>query len=243
MVLTVFSLSAQTGRQISLEDILLNGTFQSESIEGLVSMNDGIHYTLLENNSKIVKYSYETGQMVETLFDLSEIEDAQIRTFSEYEFSDDETKILLVTNKQKIYRHSFKAEYYIWNSVTEDFISLSEKGSQQLADFSPDGNYVAFVRDNNIFLKNLKFGSESQITFDGKENEVINGSPDWVYEEEFGFNKAFWWSPDSKFLAFLRFDESAVPGYNLIMYAGDKPELIENSLYPGIKTFKYPKGR
>jgi dipeptidyl-peptidase-4 len=237
----VLALSAQTGQQISLEDILSDGTFKAESIDGLRSMNDGDHYTLQENNSRIVKYSYATGQMVETLFDLSEIENAQIRAFSDYEFSDDETKILLITEKQRIYRHSYKAEYYIWNSVTEEFSRLSEKGPQQLADFSPDGNYVAFVRDNNIFIKNLKFGSESQITFDGKENEVINGSPDWVYEEEFGFNKAFWWSPDSKFIAFLRFDESAVPGYYLKMYTGDKPALAENRLYPGIKTFKYPK--
>ena len=237
----ICSVSAQTGLQISLEDILLNGTFQAESIEELRSMNDGNHYTLLVNNSKIVKYSYETGQMAETLFDISDIDNARISGFTDYEFSDDETKILLITEKQKIYRHSFKAEYYIWNSVTEEFSRLSEKGAQQLADFSPDGNYVAFVRDNNIFIKNLKFGSESQITFDGKENEVINGSPDWVYEEEFGFNKAFWWSPDSKFLAFIRFDESVVPGYNLTMYAGDKPELNQNKLYPEIKTFKYPK--
>lgn len=241
LVFFVYTIFAQTGQQISLEDILLNNTFHPESIKELRPMNDGIHYTLPENNSKIVKYSYETGQMVETLFDLSKVENARIKTFTDYEFSNDETKILLITGKQKIYRHSYKAEYYVWNSVTEDFFTLSEKGAQQLACFSPDGNYIAFVRENNIFIKNLKFGNESQITWDGKENEMINGSPDWVYEEEFGFTKAFWWSPDSKFLAFLKFDESVVSGYSLMMYAGEKPGLIENKLYPGIKTFKYPK--
>src|SRR5690606_7424232 len=98
------------------------------------------------------------------------------------------------------YRRSFTAQYYIYNLVTEDFIPLSDNGAQQLATFSPDGDRVAFVRNNNLFIKNLKFGNESQITWDGSENEIINGAPDWVYEEEFGFNKAFWWSPDSKFL-------------------------------------------
>ncbi len=239
--LLIFALHAQTGQQITLEDIFTKGTFRTESVRGLRSMNDGEHYTTQEGRTKIVKNSYKTGEVVEVLFDLEKIDRAPISSFSDYEFSEDETKILLTTETKQIYRHSFTAQYYIWNSVTEELSALSEKGAQQLATFSPDGDRVAFVRENNLFIKNLKFGSESQITYDGKKNEIINGAPDWVYEEEFGFNKAFWWSPDSKFLAFIRFDETEVPEFSMTMYAGDNPIIEENKLYPGLETFKYPK--
>ena len=118
---------------------------------------------------------------------------------------------------------------------------LSLNGKQQLATFSPDGERVAFVRENNIFIKSLKFGTENQVTKDGKTNAIINGAPDWVYEEEFSFSKAFEWSPDSKFLAFIRFDETAVPFFNMPMYAGLNPAHQENQLYPGSYNYKYPK--
>lgn len=239
--LAIFILQAQTNQQITLNDIFTSGTFKPESIKGLRSMNDGEHYTTLEENRRIVRNSYRTGQQVNVLFDLTKIDRAPLSFFSDYEFSDDETKILLTTKVSPIYRHSYTAEYYIWNSVTEDLTALSDKGAQQLATFSPDGERVAFVRNNNLFIKNLKFGNETQITLDGKEDEIINGAPDWVYEEEFGFNKAFWWSPDSKFLAFIRFDETKVPEYSMTLYAGENPHREEYALYPQQETFKYPK--
>lgn len=240
-ILVTISALAQTSRKITLEDIFMKGTFNSQTVSGLNSMNDGEHYTTLENRTKIVKNSYKTGEITGVIFDITKVDGAPISSFLDYEFSDDETKILLTTDIKPIYRHSYTATYYVWNSVTEELTPLSEKGAQQLATFSPDGERVAFVRNNNIFIKNLKFGSESQVTFDGEKNKIINGSPDWVYEEEFGFNKAIWWSPDSKFLAYLRFDESEVPEYSMPMYAGESPKLNENSLYPGFETFKYPK--
>jgi dipeptidyl-peptidase-4 len=240
-VLTVFAIHAQTAGKMTLEDILVKGTFQAKTVSGLRSMNDGLHYTTLENNNKIVRYSYKTGEKVDVVFDITKIEDAGISGFSDYEFSDDETKILFTTNVKQIYRHSFTAEYYVWNSVTEEFTQLSDKGAQQVATFSPDGTRVAYVRDNNIFVKNLKFGSTSQVTYDGKRNEIINGIPDWVYEEEFGYNKAIWWSPDSKFIAYVRFDETDVPEFTMPMYAGEAPARETNKLYPGEYTFKYPK--
>lgn len=241
IVLMAFVLQAQNGQQITLEDIFTKGTFRAETVRGLHSMNDGEHYTTLEGNTKIVKNSYKTGEVVDILFDLGKIDRAPLASLSDYTFSEDETKILLTTDEKPIYRHSYTAQYYIWNAVTEELIPLSDKGAQQLATFSPDGDRVAFVRDNNLFIKNLKFGSESQITFDGKKNEVINGAPDWVYEEEFGFNKAFWWSPDSKFLAFIRFDETEVAEFSMTLYAGESPTMEQNKLYPGKETFKYPK--
>ena len=164
LVLTVIftaTLIAQTGNQITLEDIFVNGTFRAQSIQALRSMNDGDHYTTLENGTEIAKYSYETGELVDVIFDITQIDDSPISSFLNYEFSDDETKILLTTDIQKIYRHSFEAQFYIWNSVTEELHPLSENGPQQLATFSPNGDMVAFVRDRNIFIKNLKFGSES----------------------------------------------------------------------------------
>ena len=241
LLTAVFFATAQENSKISLEDIFLRSTFRAASVSGLRSMNDGEHYSTLENNSKIVKYSYNSGQQVEVIFDIAKIKDAPISSFSDYEFSEDETKILLTTNVTRIYRHSFTAEYYIWNSVTKELDRLSENGAQMVATFSPDGDRCAYVRDNNIFIKNLKFGSTSQATTDGEKNKILNGIPDWVYEEEFSFNKALWWSPDSKFLAFIRFDETEVPEFTMPLYAGEKPHLAENKLYPGDETFKYPK--
>ena len=247
MILTLGTF-AQELQQFTLSDIFEKGVFAERTVTGLRSMNDGENYTTLENNTKIVKYSYKTGAEIGVVLDITKVEDAAINSFSEYEFSGDETKILLTTNVHPIYRHSFTAEYYVWNSVTEELTPLSSYGPQQGATFSPDGDRCAFVRDNNIFIKNLKFGSESQVTFDGAKNKIINGIPDWVYEEEFGdyrattgFNKALWWSPDSKFLAFLRFDENEVPDYSMTLYAGSNPELTAYKLYPGQETFKYPK--
>ena len=241
IALIAISAQAQEKQKITLEDILVKETFKAKTVTGLRSMKDGEHYTTLENNSKIVKYSYKTGNEVAVVFDIAEIRDAPIKSFSDYEFSPDETKVMLTTDVQPIYRHSFTATNYVWNFVTEEFKPLSEKGAQQVATFSPDGDRVAFVRGNNIFIKNLKFGTENQVTYDGEKNKIINGIPDWVYEEEFGYNKAMWWSPDNKFLAFVRFDETQVPDFSMPMYAGESPQLGENKLYPGEETFKYPK--
>ncbi|WP_167607798.1 S9 family peptidase [Maribellus sediminis] len=243
-----FSLAAQESRKITLEDIFVNGTFRTYSVEGLRSMNNGIHYTTMENGTQIVKYSYETGEELEVIFDVTKVEDSPIESFVDYTFSDDETKILLTTNKKAVYRHSFTAEYYIWNSVTKELTALSVDGPQQGAMFSPNGDRVAYVRNNNIFIKNLKFGSTSQATFDGEKNKIINGLPDWVYEEEFGdfmsptgFNTTMWWSPNSEFLAYIKFNESEVPEFSMTMYAGMTPTYDQYKLYPGEETFKYPK--
>ncbi len=221
----VISAVAQEKQKITLDDILVKETFKAQTVTGLQPMKDGEHYTTLENNKQIVKYSFKTGKEVAVVFDISKIKDAPITSFTDYQLSSDETKILLTTNKQPIYRHSFTAVYYVWNMVTEEFLPLSEKGAQMVATFSPDGERVAFVRGNNIFIKNLKFGTENQVTYDGQKNKIINGIPDWVYEEEFGYNKAFWWSPDNKFLAFVRFDETQVPDFTMQKYAGESPKL------------------
>ncbi len=241
LLLVSVSLAALSQKKIELKDVVEGRIFTQKSVSGLRSMNDGLNYTIQEGGNKIVKYSYKTGTQVEVLFDLSKIENAGFTGFSDYAFSNDETKILFTTKRQSIYRHSFTAEYFIWNQTTKEMTPLSEKGAQQLATFSPDGERVAFIRNNNLFVKNLKFGTENQVTRDGKTNEIINGAPDWVYEEEFSFNKAFEWSPDNKFLAYIKFNETEVPMFNIPMYQGQKPELKENQLYPGNYSYKYPK--
>ncbi len=228
-------------KKLSLADFNQNYTFQEKTVQGLHSSANGLYYTTLEDGKRIVKYSYKDDKKVETVFDLDQLENAAISHFSAYSFSDDETKILLTTEREQIYRHTFSANYYVWNSVTEELAPLSEKGKQQEATFSPNGERVAFVRDNNIFIKTLRFGTENQVTNDGQKNAIINGVPDWVYEEEFAFSKAFAWSPDSKFLAYIRFDETAVKEYSMKMFQGKSPSLKENASYPGEYTYKYPK--
>lgn len=240
LIILTFSISSAQNK-IELEDLFVKGTFSEKTVRGVRSMNDGLNYTTHEKGNCIVKYSYKTGQQVAVLFDLSKVENAPIKNFSDYQFSDDETKLLLTTNRKAIYRRTYTADYYVWNSITQELTPVSEKGSQQVATFSPDGERVAFVRENNIFIKNLKFGTESQVTWNGKKNEIINGVPDWVYEEEFSMNKAFEWSPDSKMLAFIRFDETDVPVFGMTMFKGLNPELESNKIYPENYQFKYPK--
>ena len=241
LILVSVSFSGFSQRRIELRDVVVDQTFSQKTVSGLRSMNDGLNYTTLEEGTKIVRYSYKTGNKLDEIFNLSKIEAAPFTSFVDYSFSNDETKILFTTKKQAIYRHSFSTEYYIWNLTTKEMTPLSANGAQQLATFSPDGERVAFFRENNLFVKSLKFGTESQVTRDGKRNEIINGAPDWVYEEEFSYTKAFEWSPDSKFLAFVKFNETEVPMFNIPMYQGQNPELKENQLYPGSYSYKYPK--
>jgi dipeptidyl-peptidase 4 len=232
------SLQAQP---ISLADVIAKGTFRQKTLNGLSSSNDGINYTLLENNgSQIVKYSYKTGQNQGVVLDIRELKNDSLQSVSDYEFCGDETRVLLMTDRVPLYRRSFTASYFIYNFTTKELSRLS-KGKQQLATFSPDGERVAFFRDNNLYIKSLRFGTERQITNDGVVNKIINGAPDWVYEEEFEFIKAFEWSPDSKQLAYIKFNEVQVPDYGMVMYEGQKPQLKEYAVYPGERQFKYPK--
>lgn len=228
-------------KSVTLEDITSRGTFYARSVRGLSSMNDGIHFTTLEEDSKIVMYEYKTGKKASVIIDLKTIEDCPVKRIQGYEFNADETKVLFFTNRERIYRHSFKADYYIYDLIHKELKPLSENGKQQIASFSPNGEMVAFVRDNNLFLKKLKFGTESAITTDGEFNFIINGAPDWVYEEEFSFNKAYDWSPNSQEIAFIRFDETKVKEFAFPVYQASYPKYEENALYPDQYSYKYPK--
>jgi len=234
--------NAQNGtKKFEFDDFFKNYSFYSPGVRGFRSMKDGITYTTAEaRNSKIVVHSYETGDVVKTLLDLAAVK-SDLKTFSEYVLSPDETKILLLTDKEAIYRRSFTANYYVYDIAKQSIQEVSTNGKQQMATFSPDCSKVAFVRQNNLFFTDLGTGKETQVTNDGKFNFVINGVPDWVYEEEFEFNRAFDWSPDGSYLAWIRFDESKVPQFSMTMFQGQEPAMDENKLYPGVETFKYPK--
>lgn len=228
-------------QQVTLQDVA-NGTYRAEGIRGIKPMADGEHYTRMSRDGKrIVKYSFKTGKEVGTLFDVATARDCNIKYFDDYILSPNESLILIQTETRPIYRRSFTATYYIFNVKNNKMEPLSENGPQQVPLFSPDGNQIAFVRDNNIYLVKLLFNnSESQVTTDGKYNEVLNGIPDWVYEEEFGFNRAFDFSADSKMIAYIRFDESKVPMYSFPLYKGMDPSLNRFDTYPGAYEYKYP---
>ena len=241
---SVFATSlAQTGdKDITLEGVWKEYRFFDRSVRGIRSMNDGEHYTTSEGRGQfIVKYRYSDGELIDTLVNIPALAVAGFETTEDYEFNDDEKKVLLYNNSERIYRRSFTADYYVYDLATKKVEPLSDNGKQQLATFSPDGKKVAFVRKNNIFMKDLETGKELAVTTDGEFNHIINGAPDWVYEEEFEFNKAFAWSPDSRSIAFMRFDESQVQEFGMTMFAGTMPTLEENALYPENRVWKYPK--
>ena len=241
---------AQGNKPLELKDVV-SGAFRAENLDGVIPIpGDGEHYSQMNTErTQVIKYSFKTGKAVEVLFDATTARECPFKTFDSYSFAPDGSKLLIATETTPIYRRSYTAVHYLYslkrnlegkiNNVVE---KLSDGGPQQVPVFSPDGNMVAFVRDNNIYLVKLLYGnSESQVTEDGKRNEVLNGIPDWVYEEEFAFDRALEFSADSKMLAFVRWDESAVSSFSFPVYAGEMLHLAAYAKYPGSYTYKYPK--
>ena len=241
---------AAGGRQLELADVV-SGKFSQENIYGVIPIpGDGEHYSQQNaEGTQIIKYSFKTGEAVEVLFDASTARECPFKRFDSYSFSPKGDMLLIATETQPVYRRSYVATHYLYSlkrnfegKINNVVQRLSDGGPQQVPVFSPDGSMVAFVRDNNIFLVKLLYGnSESQVTEDGRRNEVLNGIPDWVYEEEFAFNRALEFSADSKMLAFVRFDESQVSSYAFPLFAGQKPRMEIFAKYPGFYTYKYPK--
>ncbi len=232
MLLTT-SINAQQ-KEITLEEIW-GGKFSTKTLQRLHPLNDGAHYSVIESKSysgtsEINKYEYKSGGLVETLVSAAAI--PGLNRIDSYAFSADETKILLGTNLIGIYRHSNKGFYYVYDRKTSSAELVVDLQIQEPT-FSPDGTQVAYVYNNNIYVKNLASGQIQQITTDGEINKVINGCTDWVYEEEFAFVRAYEWSSDGKKMAYLRFDESEVPELSMDVYG--------SKLYPTQQVFKYPK--
>ncbi len=225
-------------KKLTNDLIWYSPNFSVDYVSGFNPMKDGKHFTRLEYDQggvAIVKYDYATNSKVATILTVPQFSDKAGKpvTIDAYTFSADETRMLIASDEEAIYRYSSQAEYFIYDRESGEVKPLSVvEGKQRLAEFSPDGKKVAFVRANNLFVMDVASGKETRITLDGKMNEIINGGTDWVYEEEFGFDKGFYWSPDSRYIAFYRFDETHVKQFQMPVYG---------TLYPEMHTFKYPK--
>ena len=225
-------------QEITVEKIWKKYEFSGAGVSGFKSMKDGLHYTKLtkvEGKQLITKHEVtKSADQSEELISSDKLvfNNAPI-VVDDYFFNDDETKVLLTTQTIGIYRHSYSAVYYLYDLKTNSIQPLDEEHQPQtLAEYSPDGLKVSFIYKNNLFVKDLNSGKVTKLTTDGKRNKIINGTTDWVYEEEFAITKAYGWSPDSKYIGFLKFDEKNVKEFNLTYYT---------ELYPDLYTFKYPK--
>jgi len=229
-------------KTLSNEDIWAKNYFAAKSINGLQSMKDGKRYSSFytDPNTKqnyILAYSYATGKVTDTIVSEADLqiklpnEIVQIK-LEDYYFSDDEKYIIITNATERIYRRSTKSLCYIYNRSTKTLQNLSDYGKQQFATISPDGLNVAFARENNLFIRNIATRAETKITDDGAWEQIINGGTDWVNEEEFAFTRAFFWSPDSKKIAFYKFNESHVKRFSMTQYG---------ELYPTSYQYKYPK--
>ncbi len=224
--------------KLSNDKIWASPEFAVKSISGVRSMNDGITYSRLDNENGealVNKYDYKTNKKVATIARSSEFKnDGKGLKIQDYKFNADESMLLIGDETEGIYRHSSKGNYYVWdlkNKVLKPICDFS-KGKQSVPEFSPDGSKVGFMRLNNLFIYDLKTGTETAITNDGEWNKIINGMCDWVYEEEFAFDKAWQWNSNGTKIAYYRFDESAVKEFQMAMYG---------TLYPNLYSFKYPK--
>lgn len=233
LLVLLSSLNAQ--KAITLEDIWTKGTFAAKGVAGFNSMSDGRYYCNLDEQQNLLKFSFATGKVVDTIVSMAEIKRANGGNglqLHDYTFSNDESQLLIATNTEGIYRHSSSSIYFVYNLRTKT-LSSPIKDRVRFATFSPDGSKLAYVKNNNLFMVDLKRGgAEIQITNDGKENAIINGATDWVYEEEFAIWKGFAWNPNGDKIAFYRFDESKVPQFEMTIYG---------KLYPDQYRFKYPK--
>ena len=240
MLLATSNVSADN--KITLKDVT-GKTFTPKYITGVDPIKGTDRYASISNDGKqIIEYAFKTGNQTRVLFDIANTHGESIKQLDGYTLSPDGKRMLIQTNTHKIYRRSFTADYYIYTIQSRKLEKLSTGGPQQIPTWSPDGNQIAFVRDNNIFLVKLLYdNTESQITKDGKFNEIINGVPDWVYEEEFSTNRSLCFTADSRMLCWIKYDERKVKEYSLQLFMGSHPTMKANEVYPGTYTYKYPK--
>jgi dipeptidyl-peptidase-4 len=219
-------------KNITLDDLWKNYSFFPKNYNSLNSMNNGEHYVSLENSElgqELNVYKYKDGEKFRTLFKSDEFD---LKRITNYSFSNDEKKLLFETQSEKIYRYSSRSIYYVYNIFTNKLKKISDD-KLMFATFSPAGNKIAYVLDNNIYIHEINSGRTKQVTFDGQKNQIINGASDWVYEEEFGLVRSFEWAPDGEHIAYYKFDETNVKEFSM--------DLFKGGLYPTQEVFKYPK--
>ncbi len=233
---------AQTAFPLTIEQYCDPAICMPEEVKEMRPLADGASYACISDDGQAIEvYSYKTGSRTSTLFDVKSVKGSvKIDSFDGYELSEDNSKILLWTDKEKIYRHSFYAEYYVYDVKRATLKKVSEGGPQRGAILSHDGRMVAYQRDNNIYISNLDYNTDIAVTKDGEKNKIIYGTPDWGYEEEFGVLNTMRWSADDSVLAFVRFDETDVPAYTFDIYKSYCDDEPENDLYPQAYTYKYP---
>lgn len=207
-------------------------------------MPDGLSFLKISADGKSIdRFDVVSGKRLETVMNVSTTRgDSKIESISDYKLSADGTKMLIYEEKTPVYRHSFWASYYIYDTKRNTLKPLSVAHPRQQAPvFSPDGRMVAFMaEDNNIYIHKVDYGSEVAVTEDGKINSVINGVPDWTYQEEFSTFRSMEWAPDNSTLVYLRYEESDVPAFSFPLYEGACNPMKQYSLYPGNFTYKYP---
>ena len=241
-LLLLAAIPAAAANRLDLKAIT-QGEFRADAPAAVEPLADGESYAQISPDGKqVVRYSFRTGKQTDVLFDATTARGPKVGRVEGYIMSPDGRRMLIQTATERIYRHSFTATYYIYNMMNNVLEPLSDGGPQQTPLFSPDGQQIAFVRQNNIYLVKLLYNNaESQVTTDGEMGKVINGLPDWVCEEEFSHNRAMVFSADSRQIVWVRYDESQVSEYTLQYFQGRSPERKEYATYPGFYSYKYPK--
>lgn len=235
------SLDAQSDMVSSVESYVFPANKPKFAPE-MTYMPDGLSYLTLSADGKTVsRYGTEKGELIETLLDVTKTRISKIDKIEGFSLSDNGEKLLVYTDSEPIYRNSFKARYYVFDVKRNILKPLSEKFErQQVPAFSPDGRMVVFAAQNNLYIKKLDYDNEIAITDDGKLNSIINGVPDWTYQEEFATMSSISWSPDNSAICYIKYDETAVPVYGFPVYEGACEPKTSYALYPGYFSYKYP---
>lgn len=234
VLLFVFLSFSVFAQEITLEQIW-GGAFRTKGMDELYALKMSNEYSVLNydrttKNTSIDVYDFATLEKVRTLINTSDV--ANLNSIDSYSFNATETKLLLATNSSPIFRHSFTANYFVYDIATKKLQAVTNKAVQEPS-FSKDGMQVAYAFENNLYILDLDSKKETQITTDGEKNKIINGITDWVYEEEFAFVKAYEWNKDGSKIAYIKFNETDVPEFSMDMF--------NQGLYPTQTVFKYPK--